>query len=388
MPAKGRGKPGFGTQAVHAGQSPDPATGAVMQPVYLTSTYRRPGLGEPWEYDYARRINPTRRALERNLAALEGGADAHAFASGMAAIAAVIHLLQAGDHVVVSEAGYGGTYRLFEGLFRRSGIGFTWVDTSDLAAVEAAVRTETRMLFVESPTNPTLVLTDLAAAARLARKHRIKLVVDNTFMTPYFQRPLELGADIVVHSTTKYLNGHSDTVGGAVICRRPADAERIAWIQSSVGAILAPLDSFLVLRGIKTLVLRMERHAASAGRVAAWLEGHPKVRTVHYPGLASHPRHRLARRQMDGFGGVVSLDLGTRGRARRFLGALRLCTLAESLGGVETLAAHPATMTHGSLPPAERRRIGVTDGLVRISVGIEDVADLIEDLERALRRVR
>jgi cystathionine gamma-lyase/cystathionine beta-lyase/cystathionine gamma-lyase/homocysteine desulfhydrase len=375
------------TLAVHAGQEPDPTTGAVMQPVYLTSTYRRPGLGGRWPYSYARAVNPTRSALERNLAALEGGHAAHAFASGMSAITAAIQLLEAGDHVAASRNVYGGTYRLFDGLVRRFGLEFAWVDTSDLAEIDAAIRPATRMLFVETPTNPTLALTDLAGAAAIARRHGLRLVVDNTFMTPCFQRPIALGADLVIHSTTKYLNGHSDSIGGCVITTSGQDAERMAWLQNSVGAILSPLDSYLVLRGVKTLALRMERHDRHGRRVARWLAGHPKVGRVYYPGLQSHPQYRLARRQMTGFGGVVSFDLGSLGRARRFLGKLRLCALAESLGGVETLISHPATMSHAAVPAAERRRLGISDGLVRMSVGIEDVEDLLADLEAALRAV-
>jgi cystathionine gamma-lyase/cystathionine beta-lyase/cystathionine gamma-lyase/homocysteine desulfhydrase len=273
---------------------------------------------------------------------------------------------------------------LFEGLLRQFGLDFTWVDTTDLAKVEAAFGARTRMLFVETPTNPVLTITDLRGAARIAKRHGLRLVVDNTFMSPHFQQPLALGADIVIHSTTKYLNGHSDSVGGCVVTTRRADAERIGWLQNAVGAVLSPLDSFLVLRGIKTLALRMERHDESARRVAAWLARQPKVRAIHYPGLRSHPQHALARKQMSGFGGMISFDLGSLARAKRFLGRVRLCSLAESLGGVETLISHPASMTHGSVPPAERRKIGVTDGLVRISVGIEDVRDLLADLEQAL----
>lgn len=374
----------FATQVVHAGQEPDPTTGAVMQPIYQTSTYRQPGLGAGWAYDYARRINPTRRALERSLAALEGGADARCFASGMAAIHALLCLLRTGDHVLVSKSVYGGTYRLFEGLFRGFGLDFTWIDTRDLAAVGRALRPATRMLFVETPANPVLTLTDLAGAGRLAKRHGIVLAVDNTFMSPRFQRPLELGAEIVVHSTTKYLNGHSDSIGGCVVTTRKEHGERIAWVQNAAGGILSPLDSFLVLRGIKTLDLRMERHDRSAREIAAWLEKHPKVRKVHYPGLRSHPQHALARRQMSGFGGMISFDVGSLARAKKLLGRVRLCTLAESLGGVETLISHPASMTHGSLPAAERQRIGVGPGLVRISVGIEEVKDLVADLKQAL----
>jgi len=373
--ARGR-KAGFATQAIHAGQHPDPTTGAVMQPIYQVSTYRQPGLGTGWKYDYARTINPTRGALESNLAALEDGLEARCFASGMSAIAAVMNLLRAGDHVVVSRNVYGGTYRLFEGLLRQFGLTFTWVDTADLTAVAAAVRPSTKMLFVETPTNPVLGLTDLAGAARIARRFKLRLVVDNTFMTPYFQRPIAFGADIVVHSTTKFLNGHSDSVGGCVVTTRPDDAERIGWIQNAAGAILSPMDSFLVLRGIKTLPIRMQRHDATGREIAAWLAGRR---------LRSHPQHALAKRQMSGFGGMISFELGSLPNAKKFLGRLTLCALAESLGGVETLISHPATMTHGAVPRSERKRIGVSDGLVRISVGLEDAADLIADLDQALR---
>lgn len=383
--AKRARKTGFATKAIHAGQVPDPSTGAVMQPIYQVSTYRQPALGAGWKYDYARTINPTRGALERNLAALEGGLEARCFASGMSAIAAVMNLLKSGDHVVVSRNVYGGTYRLFEGLLRQFGLLFTWVDTSDLSAIEGAIRPATKMLYVETPTNPVLGITDLAAASRIARKHKLRLVVDNTFMSPYFQQPIALGADLVVHSTTKYLNGHSDSVGGCVVTTRPEDAERIGWIQNTVGAILSPMDSFLVLRGIKTLPVRMERHDASGRKIAAWLCGSRKISVVHYPGLKSHPQHALAKRQMSGFGGMVAFELGSLANARKFLGRLSLCALAESLGGVETLISHPASMTHGAVPKRERTRIGVTEGLVRISAGLEDVDDLIADLKQALK---
>jgi len=356
-----------------------------MPPIYQTSTYRQPGLATGWPYDYARTINPTRLALERNLAVLEEGLEARCFASGMAAIHAVLNLLAQGDHVVVSNNVYGGTYRLFEGVLRSFGLDFAWVDTADLQATEAAMRGATRMLFVETPTNPVLALTDIAAAARLARRRGVILVVDNTFMSPCFQKPIALGADVVVHSTTKYLNGHSDSVGGCVITRRREHAARIAFVQKSVGAILGPMDSYLTLRGIKTLALRMERHDAGGRRVAKWLGEHPKVRRVHYPGLPSHPQYALARRQMNGFGGMVSFDLGSRARAGRFLRRVKLCTLAESLGGVETLVSHPASMSHAALEPRDRKAAGVTEGLVRISVGIEDVEDILADLEGALR---
>jgi cystathionine beta-lyase/cystathionine gamma-synthase len=376
---------GFATMTVHAGQVPDPTTGAVMQPIYQVSTYRQPGLDSDWPYDYARTINPTRRALERNLAALEGGADARCFASGMSAVSAILHLFKAGDHVIVSENVYGGTYRLFEGLLRQFGLDFSWVDTSDLAVVEGAIQKNTKMIFVETPTNPTLTLTDLAKVSRIAKKHRLILTVDNTFMSPALQNPIALGADIVMHSTTKYINGHSDSVGGCVVTTRKKHVERIAWIQNTVGAILSPMDSFMVLRGIKTLALRMERHDRSARKIAAWLEAHPKVSRVIYPGLKSHPQHALAKKQMRGFGGMISFDMGSLARAKRLLARVRLCAMAESLGGVESLISHPASMTHGAVPREERDRIGVTDGLVRISVGIEDPEDLIADLDRALR---
>ncbi len=380
-------KTGFATKAIHAGQVPDPSTGAVMQPIYQVSTYRQPGLGAGWKYDYARTINPTRGALERNLAALEGGLEARCFASGMSAIAAVMNLLKSGDHVVVSRNVYGGTYRLFEGLLRQFGLEFTWVDTSELSAIESAIRPATKMLYVETPTNPVLGITDLSAAGRIARKHKLRLVVDNTFMSPYFQQPIALGADLVVHSTTKYLNGHSDSVGGCVVTTRPEDAERIGWLQNTVGAILSPMDSFLVLRGIKTLPVRMERHDASGRKIAAWLAGSRKISAVHYPGLKTHPQHALAKRQMTGFGGMIAFELGSLANAKKFLGRLSLCALAESLGGVETLISHPASMTHGAVPKGERKRIGVTDGLVRISAGLEDVDDLIADLKQALSAV-
>jgi len=381
--ARGR-KTGFATNAIHAGQHPDPATGAVMQPIYQVSTYRQPGLGAGWVHDYARTINPTRSALERNLCALEGGLEARCFASGMSAIAAVMNLLRSGDHVVVSRNVYGGTYRLFEGLLRQFGLDFTWVDTSDLAAIEAAVTPATKMLYVETPTNPVLGLTDLAGASRIARRFKLRLVVDNTFMSPYFQQPIAFGTDIVVHSTTKFLNGHSDSVGGCVVTTREADAQRIGWLQNSVGAILSPMDSFLVLRGIKTLPVRMERHDESGRKIAAWLTGRRKIKAVYYPGLKTHPQHALAKKQMSGFGGMISFELGALSHAKKFLGRLSLCALAESLGGVETLISHPASMTHGAVPKGERKRIGVSDGLVRISVGLEDPADLIADLDQAL----
>jgi cystathionine gamma-lyase/cystathionine beta-lyase/cystathionine gamma-lyase/homocysteine desulfhydrase len=375
---------GFATDAIHAGVRPDPTTGAVMTPIYQTSTYAYEELGRSKGYDYARTINPTRSALEENLAVLEKGRAAYAFASGMAAIAAVMALLRSGDHVIVSHNVYGGTYRLFSKVYEGYGLQFTYVDTSRLEAIEAALRPATRMIYVETPTNPIMVLTDLAAVAALARRRDLITVVDNTFLTPCFQRPIDLGADIVVHSTTKYLNGHSDSVGGAVVLARPEHAERIQFVQNSAGAILSPFDSWLVLRGIKTLPLRMQQHEANGRRVAQHLETHPRVARVLYPGLASHPQHDLARRQARGFGGMISFVFKDPAAAPRFFARLRLCTLAESLGGIETLVCQPSTMTHASVPAEDRRRLGITDDLARISVGCEDPDDILADLDQAL----
>jgi cystathionine gamma-lyase/cystathionine beta-lyase/cystathionine gamma-lyase/homocysteine desulfhydrase len=377
----------FGTVCVHAGQEPDPATGAIITPIYQTSTYVQEGLGRHKGYEYARTQNPTRAALEANLAAIEGGRAAFAFASGMAATGAVLTLLKAGDHVVVTDNVYGGTYRLFEQVLRKFGLDFTYVDTSSLDAIAQAFRPDTRMLFVETPTNPLLRLTDLAGAAELARTHEAVLVVDNTFASPYVQRPLELGADLVVHSTTKFLNGHSDSIGGAAVAARDNHAEWLRFVQNAEGAILGPMDAWLVLRGTKTLPLRMERHNASAQALAEYLAAHPKVTRVHYPGLPSHPQHDLARRQMRGFGGLIAFELGSIDRARTLLESVRLMALAESLGGVETLISHPASMTHASVPRERRERMGLTDDMVRVSVGIEDLEDLREDLAQALDRV-
>jgi cystathionine beta-lyase/cystathionine gamma-synthase len=372
---------GFATDAIHAGQEPDPTTGAIMTPIYQTSTYVLEELGKSKGFDYARTINPTRLALEKNLAALEGGRKGFCFASGMAAISAVMTLVGKGDHIVVSNMTYGGTFRLFEHVLKGYGLEFSYVDTSDLAAVEKAIRPSTRMLYVETPTNPLMGLTDLESMASLARKRSLVSVVDNTFMTPYFQKPLALGIDLSVHSTTKFLNGHSDSVGGCVITTRDEHAQRIGFVQNAVGAILSPFDSWLVLRGVKTLHLRMDRHEANARQVASFLDSHPKVRKVLYPGLSTHPQHDLAKRQCTGFGGMISFDLETYDAAKRFLDRLKLCALAESLGGVETLICHPASMTHASIPREERERQGFTEGLVRISVGVEDVEDLLEDLK-------
>jgi cystathionine beta-lyase/cystathionine gamma-synthase len=377
----------FDTVCLHAGQEPDPATGAIITPIYQTSTYVQDELGKHKGFEYGRTQNPTRLAVERNLAAIEGGRSAFAFASGMAAIGAIATMLQAGDHMLVSENVYGGTFRLFDKVLSRYRISFDYVDTSNIDAVERAVQPDTRMIFVETPTNPILTITDLRAAADLAHRHGLRLVVDNTFASPYVQRPIEFGADIVTHSTTKYLNGHSDSIGGIVIATRDQDIEWLKFVQNAEGAILGPFDSWLVLRGTKTLPLRMQRHNANGLAIAEFLSAHPKVRHVHYPGLRSHPQHDLATRQMRGFGGMVSFELGSLEAARRLLNSVRLMALAESLGGVETLISHPSTMTHGSVPAERRAALGITDGLVRISAGIEDIEDLTEDLAQALDAV-
>lgn len=376
--------PGFSTRAIHAGQPPDPATGAVNVPIYASSTYAQTALGENKGYEYSRGANPTRTALESNLASLEGGAGAAAFASGMAAIAGVLGTLAAGDHVVCGANVYGGTRRFFDRLLARQGLSFSYVDTRAAAAVARAFRKETRLLWTESPTNPLMELCDLREMARLAHTAGAALAVDNTFMSPYFQRPIELGADFVVHSTTKYLNGHSDGLGGAVVAARPDQIEAVRFVQKAAGAILSPFECFLVLRGIKTLAVRMRQHDASGRRVAAFLAAHPKVRAVYYPGLPSHPQHELACRQMSGFGGMVAFETGGLTQARAVLARLRLGALGESLGGVETLVSHPATMSHVGISAAERAAMGVTDGLVRVSVGLEDVEDIEADLAQAL----
>jgi cystathionine beta-lyase/cystathionine gamma-synthase len=377
---------GFATDAIHAGVRPDPTTGAVMTPIYQTSTYAYEGLGRGKGYDYARTINPTRSALEENLAVLEGGKAAYAFASGMAAIHTLMTLLKSGDHVVCGNNVYGGTYRLFSKVLEDFGLRFTYVDTSTTANIEAALRPETRMVYLETPTNPIMILTDIEAAAALCRRRGLTCVVDNTFLTPCFQKPLALGADIVVHSTTKYLNGHSDSVGGALVLARPEHAERIKFVQNSAGAILSPFDSWLVLRGIKTLPLRMHTHDVNGRAVAAWLVKQRKVGKVLYPGLPDHPQHALATRQASGYGGMISFVLAQGVDVTRFYDGLRLCALAESLGGIETLVCQPSTMTHASVPAEDRARLGITDSLARISVGCEDVTDIIGDLEQALAR--
>jgi len=385
MPAD-RPKPRFETLAIHAGQAPDPTTGAIMTPVYLTSTYVQASPGVHKGFEYSRTRNPTRDALEGCLAALEGAEHGLCFGSGLAATDAVLHSLQAGDHVLHCDDLYGGTFRLFDKVYRRHGLTFDAVDMSDPSNVEAAMRPETRLLWIESPTNPMLKIVDLAAVARIARARGARTVVDNTFATPFFQRPLEHGIDAVVHSTTKYLNGHSDVVGGAVLTSDDELAARLRFLQNAVGAVPGPMDAFLVLRGLKTLPVRMERHARNALQLARHLEGHPQVERVSYPGLASHPQHALAARQMSGFGGMLTFVLrGGLPAARAFLEAVRVFACAESLGGVESLIEHPAIMTHASVPPETRRRLGIADGLIRASVGIESAEDLVEDLERGFR---
>ena len=380
---------GFATRVVHAGQSPDPSTGAVVTPIYANSTYVQSSPGVHLGFEYARSQNPTRFAYERCVADLEGGDAGFAFASGLAATATVLELLDSGDHVVALDDLYGGTRRLFEQVRRRSaGLDFSYSELLDRAALEAVLRPNTRMIWVETPSNPLLRLVDLDLIATVARERGILAVADNTFATPWAQRPLEQGFDIVVHSATKYLNGHSDMIGGVAVCRGAALAERLGYLQNAAGAIAGPFDSFLALRGLKTLALRMERHIANAQAIAEWLEQHPCIERVIYPGLASHPRHALAQRQMRGFGGMISAVLRTDlAGVTRFLTACRVFTLAESLGGVESLIEHPAIMTHASVPAEVRRTLGLDDGLVRLSVGIEDVHDLIADLEQALRRV-
>jgi cystathionine beta-lyase/cystathionine gamma-synthase len=377
----------FSTICIHAGQEPDPSTGAIITPIFQTSTYVQEELGKHKGFEYARTQNPTRLALENNLAAIEGGVAAYAYASGMAAIDAITTLLQAGDHVIVTDNTYGGTFRLFDKVLRKYGLEFSYVDTSQPELVEKAFQPNTKMLFVETPTNPVLRLTDLARIAEVAKTRNARLVVDNTFASPVLQRPIEFGADLVMHSTTKYLNGHSDSVGGVVVTSRPEDAERLAFTQNAVGAILSPFDSWLVLRGTKTLALRMRQHDASGRVVASFLAEHPKVRQVYYPGLPQHPQHQRARELFSGFGGMIAFETGSLAAARSVLDNVRLCALAESLGGVETLVSHPATMTHASVPPEQRARLGITDGLVRISVGVEDVEDIIADLDAALEKV-
>ncbi len=378
---------GFATRAIHAGQHPDPSTGAVSVPIYATSTYVQDELGRHKGFEYARVQNPTRYALEANVASLEGGHSGHAFASGMAAIATLMTLVRSGEHVVCSRNVYGGTYRFMTQVLARYGVESSWVDSTDLANVRAALRPTTRLVYIETPTNPMMEVTDIAGAAEIAHAHGALLAVDNTFMSPCFQRPLELGADVVVHSTTKFLNGHSDSIGGVLVARSKEHGDWFDFVQKSEGAIASPFDSFLILRGIKTLAVRMERHEANGRALAEHLAAHPKVRRVLYPGLPSHPGHAIQKRQAAGFGALITFDLGTYDAAKRWLDRVEVMALAESLGGVETLTSHPASMTHASVPPDKRAELGITDGLVRISVGIEDLADLLADVDQALAAV-
>jgi len=377
-------QPGFATRAIHDGQEPDPLTGAVTVPIYATSTYVQQGIGEHKGYEYSRVSNPTRTRLEENLASLEGGVAAPVFASGMAAINAIASMLKSGDHVVCGNDLYGGTPRLFNQVLAGFGLDFSYVDTSDADNVERAIRKNTRMVYVETPTNPLMRLSDLAVISQICRHKKAEFVVDNTFMSPYFQQPLALGADMVVHSTTKFLNGHSDGLGGVVVCSRPEQAEKLAFLQKAAGAILSPFECWLVLRGVKTLAARMEIHDRNGRVVAEFLAKHRKVSKVLYPGLADHPQHKLANRQMSGFGSMITFETGSLKNANKMLKKLRVCSLGESLGGVETLISHPATMTHAGLGEKGRKAIGITDGMVRISVGIENVEDILDDLDLGL----
>ena len=380
-------RPGFATIAIHAGQEPDPETGAVTVPIYPTSTYVQQELGKNKGYEYARVSNPTRTRLEENLAALEGGTAARAFASGMAAINAICTMYKSGDHVVCGNDLYGGVPRLFNQVLANFGMQFTYVDTSDAKNVARAIRKNTRMVYVETPTNPLMSLSDIAAVSQVCRRRKVELVVDNTFMSPYFQQPIALGADMVVHSTTKFLNGHSDGLGGVVVCTTKEQADKLAFVQKAAGAILSPFECWLVLRGVKTLAARMEQHDHNGRFVAEFLARHKKVKKVFYPGLEEHPQHDLAQRQMTGFGSMITFETGSLSNAKKMLKKVRVCSLAESLGGVETLISHPATMTHAALGEKGRREIGITDGLVRISVGIENVEDIVDDLDQALAAI-
>ncbi len=376
--------PGFSTRAIHDGQEPDPLTGAVNVPIYASSTYVQQELGKHKGYEYARVSNPTRDRLEQNLASLEGGVASRVFASGMAAINAICAMYKSGDHVVCGHNLYGGVPRLFDQVLSGYGFEFTYVDTSDARNVERAIRKSTRMVYVETPTNPLMALSDIEAVARICRSKKVELVVDNTFMAPYFQQPIALGADMVVHSTTKFLNGHSDGLGGVVVCTRPDQAEQLGFVQKAAGAILSPFECWLVLRGTKTLAVRMLQHDCSGRKVAEFLAQHKRVKKVFYPGLKDHPQHELACRQMTGFGSMITFETGSLANAAKMLKRVRVCSLGESLGGVETLISHPATMTHAALGEKGRGDIGITDGMVRISVGIEDVEDIIRDLDHAL----
>src|SRR5882724_641311 len=378
---------GFATRAIHSGQEPDPLTGAVTVPIYPTSTYVQEELGKHKGYEYSRVSNPTRDRLETNLASLEGGVASRVFASGMAAINAICAMYKSGDHVVCGHNLYGGVPRLFDQVLSGYGIEFTYVDTSNASNVERAIRKSTRMVYVETPTNPLMALSDIEAIARITRRKKVELVVDNTFMSPFFQQPIALGADMVVHSTTKFLNGHSDGLGGVVVCTRQDQADQLAFVQKAAGAILSPFECWLILRGTKTLAVRMLQHDSNGRQVADFLAGHKKVKKVFYPGLKDHPQHDLAKRQMSGFGSMITFELGSLKNAQKMLRKVRICSLGESLGGVETLISHPATMTHAALGEKGRKSIGLTDGMVRISVGVEDANDIIEDLDEALKAI-
>ncbi len=385
--ANDQGRFGFSTRAIHTGQEPDAETGAVTVPIYATSTYVQQEIGKHKGYEYARVSNPTRDRLEKNLASLEGGVASRVFASGMAGINALCTMYRSGDHVVCGDNLYGGVPRLFNQVLAGYGFEFTYVDTSDARNVERAIRKSTRMVYVETPTNPLMAISDLAAISKICRSKNVDLVVDNTFMSPYFQQPIALGADMVVHSTTKFLNGHSDGLGGVVVCTKPEQSEQLGFVQKAAGAILSPFECWLVLRGVKTLAVRMEQHDRSGRAVAEFLSKHKKVKKVFYPGLADHPQHALAKTQMSGFGSMITFETGSLANANKMLRKVEVCSLGESLGGVETLISHPATMTHAALGEEGRKAIGITDGMVRISVGIEDIDDLIADLDQALAAI-
>jgi cystathionine beta-lyase/cystathionine gamma-synthase len=377
-------KHGFATRAIHDGQEPDPSTGAVTVPIFATSTYVQEEIGKNKGYEYARVSNPTRTRLEENLASLEGGSSAHVFASGMAAITALFTMMKSGDHVVCGSNMYGGVPRLFNQILVNFGLEFTYVDTSKVSAVEKAIRRNTRLVYIETPTNPLMTISDIAAISKVSHAHGIDVCVDNTFMSPYLQQPLALGADIVMHSTTKFLNGHSDGLGGVLVCTKPEHKEKFAFVQKCTGAILSPFECWLVLRGVKTLAVRMVQHDKNGREVAQFLRGHKKVKRVYYPGLPEHPEHELAKKQMSGFGAMITFETGSFDNAQNMLRKVRVCSLGESLGGVETLISHPATMTHAALGEKGRREIGLTDGMVRISVGIEEAEDIMADLDQAL----
>jgi cystathionine gamma-lyase/cystathionine beta-lyase/cystathionine gamma-lyase/homocysteine desulfhydrase len=381
-------EPGFATKAIHVGQEPDPSTGAVTVPIFATSTYVQEEIGKHKGYEYARVSNPTRTRLEQNLAAMEGGTSAHVFASGMAAVTAVTQcFLKQGDHLICGHNAYGGVPRFFNQVLANYGVETTYVDTSNPSLVKKALRKNTRIVWIETPTNPLMVLTDIKEVAKISHAGGAELVVDNTFMSPYYQRPLQLGADMVMHSTTKFLNGHSDGLGGVIVATKPEHAEKLAFMQKAAGAIMSPFECWLVLRGVKSLAVRMEQHDKNGREVAAWLQKHKKVKKVLYPGLKNHPQYDLAKRQMTGFGSMITFETGSFDNAQKMLRRVRVCSLGESLGGVETLISHPATMTHAALGEEGRREIGLTDGMVRISVGIEDVEDIIADLDQALAAI-